>query len=141
MNSRIISRYVATAGLCAVLTVCGRAAETNGVIADIQAGIESYIEEQVRAGGGYFTLAHGDKNLRLKLVRVHTEYLSNLGPQRHFACVDLADVSGDVYDVDFFLSGDPGEMTVTETERDDGGIDGYHCWADVTFSFVRRGAH
>jgi hypothetical protein len=49
------------------------------------------------------------------LVRVHTEYLSNLGPQRHFACVDLADISGDVYDVDFFLEGDPGSMTVTET--------------------------
>ena len=54
-------------------------------------------------------------NLRLQLVRVHTEYLSNLGPRRHFACVDLADVSGDVYDVDFFLEGDPGSMTVTET--------------------------
>ena len=51
----------------------------------------------------------------MKLVRVHTEYLSNLGPKRHFACVDLADISGDVYDVDFFLSGDPGDMDVTET--------------------------
>ena len=55
------------------------------------------------------------KELRLKLVRVHTEYLSNLGPGRYFACVDLADVSGDVYDVDFFLAGDPGKMKVTET--------------------------
>jgi transglutaminase-like putative cysteine protease len=85
------------------------------VTADIQAGIERYIEERVRLGGGYFALAFGDKGLRLKLVRVHTEYLSNLGPRRHFACVDLADVSGDVYDVDFFLEGEPGAMTVTET--------------------------
>jgi transglutaminase-like putative cysteine protease len=84
------------------------------VTADIQAGIEKHVEEQI-AGSGYFTLAFKDENLRLKLVRVHTEYLSNLGPRRHFACVDLADVSGDVYDVDFFLSGDPGAMTVTET--------------------------
>ena len=51
----------------------------------------------------------------MKLVRVHTEYLANLGPRRHFACVDLVDISGDVYDVDFFLSGNPGEMDVTET--------------------------
>jgi transglutaminase-like putative cysteine protease len=29
--------------------------------------------------------------------------------------VDLVDVSGDVYDVDFFLAGDPGAMQVTET--------------------------
>jgi hypothetical protein len=85
------------------------------VTADIQAGIERYIEERARRGGGYFALAFGDENLRLKLVRVHTEYLSNLGPGRHFACVDLADVSGDVYDVDFFLEGDPGAMAVTET--------------------------
>jgi transglutaminase-like putative cysteine protease len=85
------------------------------VTADIQAGIEKYIEEQTRAGDGYFVLPYGDGQLRLKLVRVHTEYLANLGPRRHFACVDLVDVGSDVYDVDFFLAGDPGAMTVTET--------------------------
>ncbi len=87
----------------------------NVVTADIQAGIEKYIEDQTSLNGGFFPLSFGDKELRLELVRVHTEYLANLGPGRHFACVDLADVSGDVYDVDFFLSGDPGSMTVTET--------------------------
>ncbi len=83
--------------------------------AEIQAGIERHLEEQVRLGDGYFKLSFRDKELRLKLVRVHTEYLSKLGPDRYFACVDLADVSGDVYDVDFFLSGAPGAMQVTET--------------------------
>ncbi len=87
----------------------------NVVTPDIQAGIEKHIEEQVRLGGGYFILPFRGENLRLKLVRVHTEYLSNLGPRRHFACVDLASPDGDVYDVDFFLKGDPGAMTVTET--------------------------
>ncbi|MBK6264315.1 transglutaminase domain-containing protein [Marivirga sp. S37H4] len=84
-------------------------------IADIEVGIESYIAEKTLEGDGFFHIKNGDQELRLKLVRVHTEYLSNLGPQRHFACVDLADVSGEVYDVDFFLSGDPGDMDVTET--------------------------
>ena len=87
----------------------------NVVTADIQAGIEKHIEDYTRKGGGYFRLPYKDKNLSFKLVRVHTEYLANLGPRRHFACVDLADISGDVYDVDFFLSGDPGAMTVTKT--------------------------
>lgn len=128
MNNNRLLTYVATAGLCALLTGHGLAAETNAIITDIQAGIENYIEEQVRTGGGYFKLAHGDKNLRLKLVRVHTEYLSNLGPQRHFACVDLADVSGDVYDVDFFLSGDPGDMTVTETTVHKINGQPYYAW-------------
>ena len=85
------------------------------VTADIEAGIKANIAKKVEEGNGYFHLKLEDKELRLQLVRVHTEYLSNLGPRRHFACVDLADISGDVYDVDFFLEGDPGNMTVTET--------------------------
>ena len=87
----------------------------NVVTKDIQNGIEKHIEEQTRLGEGYFRFAFGEKELRLKLVRVHTEYLANLGPRRHFACVDLASRDGDVYDVDFFLAGDPNAMTVTET--------------------------
>jgi len=85
------------------------------VTSDIQAGIEAYIAEQTRLGDGYFTLTFDDRELRLKLVRVHMEYLATLGPRRHFACVDLASMEGDVYDVDFFMAGDPGAMTVTET--------------------------
>jgi len=87
----------------------------NVVTQDIQDGIEKHIEEQTRLGEGYFNLPYGDRQLRLKLVRVHTEYLANLGPRSHFACVDLASTDGNVYDVDFFISGDPGAMTVTET--------------------------
>ncbi len=98
------------------------------VTADIQAGIEKYIEDQTSLSGGRFPLSFGDKELRLKLVRVHTEYLANLGPRRHFACVDLADVSGDVYDVDFFLSGDPGAMTVTETTVHKLNGQPYYAW-------------
>lgn len=85
------------------------------VTADIEAGIKANIDKKVAEGDGYFNMTAEGKELRLQLVRVHTEYLSNLGPRRHFACVDLADISGDVYDVDFFLEGDPGSMTVTET--------------------------
>ncbi len=88
---------------------------TSVPTADIQAGIEGHIEAQVRLGGGYFKLPFRNQELRLKLVRVHTEYLSKLGPGRYFACVDLVDISGDVYDVDFFLAGDPAAMKVTET--------------------------
>jgi CBS domain-containing protein len=87
----------------------------NVVTQDIQNGIEKHIEEQTRLGQGYFILPFRQGQLRLKLVRVHTEYLANLGPRRHFACVDLASTDGDVYDVDFFLAGEPNAMTVTET--------------------------
>jgi hypothetical protein len=84
-------------------------------IAEIEEGIKNYIEREKEANNGFFIVNDQQKELRLKLVRVHTEYLSNLGPNRHFACVDLADERGDVYDVDFFLEGEPGKMMVTET--------------------------
>ena len=113
--------------VCLVFAACGRneGQDAPGASAPvalnlaptvaIQAGIERHIEEQVRQGGGYFKLPFRNQELRLKLVRVHTEYLSKLGPSRFFACVDLVDISGDVYDVDFFLAGDPAAMKVTET--------------------------
>jgi transglutaminase-like putative cysteine protease len=84
-------------------------------IADIERGIRDYISRETDQNSGFFPLPHDSGTMNLKLVRVHTEYLSNLGPRRHFACVDLADEKGDVYDVDFFLKGVAGEMEVTET--------------------------
>jgi len=85
------------------------------VTGDIQAGIEKHIAEQVEQGDGYFKVPLGDRELKLKLVRVHVEYLASLAPQRHFACVDMVSSDGQFYDIDFFLHGDPGSMTVTET--------------------------
>ncbi|PSL02595.1 transglutaminase-like domain-containing protein [Cecembia rubra] len=84
-------------------------------IEEIEDGIKAYIEQEKAINEGFFLVNDEKVELRLKLVRVHTEYLSNLGPSRHFACVDLADEKGDVYDVDFFLEGEPGNMKVTET--------------------------
>ena len=106
--------------ICTVLVGCHKEKSfsekvSNVVTVDIQAGIEKHIEEQTKLGDGYFKMAFKDEELNLKLVRVHTEYLANLAPLQHFACVDLASTDGHVYDVDFFLSGDVGEMTVTET--------------------------
>ena len=87
----------------------------NVVTTDIKAGIERHIREMSASNGGFFPITFEEKEMKLKLVRVHMEYLANLGPRRHFACVDLASEDGNVYDVDFFLSGDPGSMVVTET--------------------------
>lgn len=84
-------------------------------IADIESGIRNHIREKTKAGNGYFHVEHKGEELQLKLVRVHTEYIANLGPQRHFVCVDLAEESGDVYDVDFFMKGKAGNMQVTQT--------------------------
>ena len=124
-----ISPWVVSLGMLLIATSCNTGSQVeeqenatpsaeiipNVEIAEIESGIKTYIKEKEKQGDGFFHVRDKEKELRMKLVRVHTEYLSNLGPKRHFACVDLADVSGDVYDVDFFLTGDPGEMDVTET--------------------------
>ncbi len=83
--------------------------------ADIASEIERHIRESSAAQGGKFHLSHGDQTLSLRLVRIHMEYLAQLGLDRSFACVDLVNDDGKVYDVDFFLSGPPGNMTVTNT--------------------------
>ncbi len=122
--------------LLAVVAGCSREAERSAssddgpkvVTEDIEAGIRKHIDDRIRDGDGTFALSFGDQDLRLKLVRVHTEYLANLGPRRHFACVDLVDVSGDLYDVDFFLEGDPGAMTVTETTVHKVNGQPYYAW-------------
>jgi hypothetical protein len=85
-------------------------------IADVEAGIRAYIDRETEAKGGLFHIENDSLSLDLKLVRVHTEYLSVLGPNEFFACVDLATAEGDVYDVDFFMSGEPGNMQVTRTD-------------------------
>ena len=85
------------------------------VTGEIKAGIEKHIDEQVELGGGYFKVPFEGNELKLKLVRVHVEYLASLAPQRHFACVDMVSSDGQFYDIDFFMAGDPGAMTVTET--------------------------
>ncbi len=93
----------------------GAPREARAVTAEIQRGIEKHIEEKSGADNGYFALSFEERMLRLKLVRVHIEYLASLGTDRNFACVDLVDTDGEVYDVDFFLSGPPDNMVVTDT--------------------------
>ena len=59
---------------------------------------------------------------------MHTEYLSVLGSNEFFACVDLATENGDVYDVDFFLEGSVGDMKVTQTDVHKLNGKPYYAW-------------
>jgi len=101
--------------VAAALAGHAHAQEQSVSIDQIAASIEEHIAEQSAANGGYFLLQHGGAELKLKLVRIHMEYLADLGGGIQFACVDLVGTDGPVYDVDFFLKGGPGDMTVTET--------------------------
>ncbi|MBU6402171.1 MAG: transglutaminase domain-containing protein, partial [Verrucomicrobia bacterium] len=63
----------------------------------------------------YFRFPYRNHELSLQLVRVHLEYLADLGGGAHFACVDMIGTDGPLYDLDFFMQGPPGSMTVTAT--------------------------
>lgn len=129
-------------GLCAAASILSAESTLAGprtVTADIEAGIRQHIAEKQQADGGTFDVAFEGEELRLQLVRVHTEYLSTLEKGRHFACVDLVDEQGDVYDVDFFLEGEPGAMEVTETTVHKLNGQPYYAWeqqADGTWARV-----
>ncbi len=85
-------------------------------IQEIAHVIERHIEHETTAGDGLFTVPHDGRSLELQLIRIHMEYLANLGGGVQFACVDLVARDGSVYDVDFFLQGtDPEALVVTET--------------------------
>jgi hypothetical protein len=84
--------------------------------ADISAGIKKNIEaETKKTSDGKFHVNHEGKDLALDLVRVHDDRLSDLGGGKYFACVDMKATDSKTYDIDFFLTGEPGNMKVTDT--------------------------
>jgi hypothetical protein len=84
--------------------------------AEISAGIKKHIaSEGKKSSDQKLHVTHEGKDLALDLVKVHDDRLSSLGDGKYFACVDMKAADGTVYDIDFFMSGKPGDMTVTET--------------------------
>jgi hypothetical protein len=83
---------------------------------DISAGIKKNIDaETKKSSDGKFHVKYEDQDLALDLIRVHDDRLSDLGDGKYFACVDMKATDGKTYDIDFFLTGQPGKMNVTET--------------------------
>jgi len=84
--------------------------------ADISTGIKKHIaRETKKSSDKKFHANYQGKDLALDLIKVHDDRLSNLGSGKYFACVDMKATDGKTYDIDFFLSGRPGNMKVTET--------------------------
>src|SRR6266481_2552178 len=92
------------------------AAEKRVSTADISTGIKNNIEaEAKKSSDGKFHVKYEGQDLALDLIRVHDDRLSDLGAGKYFACVDMKGTDEKTYDIDFFLTGQPGEMKVTET--------------------------
>src|SRR5437868_3850835 len=91
-------------------------AEKQVSTADISAGIKKNIDAQSKkSGDGKFHVKHESQDLALDLIKVHDDRLQDLGGGKYFACVDMKAADGKTYDIDFFLTGQPAKMKVTET--------------------------
>ena len=94
----------------------GKAGKKQVSKSDISAGIKKNIDAETRkSSDGKFHVNYQSQDLALDLIRVHDDRLSDLGGGKYFACVDMKGTDGKSYDIDFFLTGQPGTMTVTET--------------------------
>src|SRR5438552_3435622 len=90
--------------------------EKEVTTAEISAGIKKHITAESKKSSDHkFHATHEGKDLALDLIKVHDDRLSNLGDGKYFACVDMKATDSTTYDIDFFMSGKPGDMKVTET--------------------------
>jgi hypothetical protein len=90
--------------------------EKEVTTAEISAGIKKNIDAQSKkSSDSKFHVKYEGSDLALDLVRVHDDRLSDLGGGKYFACVDMKAADGKIYDIDFFLTGPPGGMKVTDT--------------------------
>lgn len=93
-----------------------KAADKPVSTADISTGIKKHIKTKTKkSSDGKFHAQYEGKDLALDLVKVHDDRLSSLGDGKYFACVDMKAADGTTYDIDFFMNGKPGDMSVTET--------------------------
>ena len=83
--------------------------------ADISAGIKKHINTETNKSDGKFHVNYQGQDLALNLIKVHDDRLQDLGGGKYFACVDMKGTDGKTYDIDFFLTGQPGNMKVTDT--------------------------
>jgi hypothetical protein len=84
--------------------------------ADISAGIKQNIDaKSKKSSDSKFHVKYEGQDLALDLVKVHDDRLQDLGGGKYFACVDMNATDGKTYDIDFFLTGQPGKMKVSET--------------------------
>src|SRR5215813_387660 len=79
--------------------------------------IRDYIAQDSALKGGFFFVYDtvDKKPLQLTLVKVHEDKLAGLGGGVYFACTDLKNADGVVYDLDFFMKSDEdGDLHTTE---------------------------
>jgi len=67
--------------------------------------IETYVDADKKAKGGYFLLydEKNDRPIALTLRRIHDSVAMNAGEGEYIACAEFVDSTGKAYDVDFLV--------------------------------------
>jgi len=82
---------------------------------DLARAIEDHVKAKSEDGVFKVQDEVSGKTLDFKLDLVHEERLSQVGPDRYFACADFKADDGTVYDVDFFMEGkDKGSLQFSD---------------------------
>jgi hypothetical protein len=84
---------------------------------DLGAAIEAYIAGETAKGGGAWKIEDGEEKatLMLTLDHVHKDKLASTAKDTYFACADLKNSDGHLYDLDVFMTGrDKDHLKVTE---------------------------
>jgi len=86
-------------------------------IADLEKAINRQITEKTQAEGGYFHVYDPvlHKTWSAKLVRIHTDKLTQLNKDTYFACTDFRADDGTMLDVDFYMKDKDGNLTFSDT--------------------------
>ncbi len=81
---------------------------TPGLTKDeLAQAISGYVMAQEKEHGGYYAIHDpvDNRDLQLKLVKVHRDRLARVAPDTYFACSDFKNTDGVMYDLDFFMKG------------------------------------
>ncbi len=85
-------------------------------INDVAQAIREHVRFGERLNNGYYVVLDKQTNtpLLLKLEKIHTDRLARLENGQFFACVDMKEKSGTMYDIDFFLAPMNGKLAITD---------------------------
>lgn len=82
---------------------------------DVTAGIQQYVDAaSKKSSDKKFHIKHAGQDIALGSLKVHDDRMADLGGGKYVACTDMRGADGKAYDVDFFLTGQRGNLKVTE---------------------------
>src|SRR4029077_18619067 len=89
---------------------------TEATMSDVSDGLKQFISSYAaKSADKKFHMPYNRKDLSLDLIKVHDDRLSSLGGNKYFACVDMKGTDGKIYDIDFLMAVQPGNLAVTQT--------------------------